>query len=119
MTRKSRKSPSKEPDSSSDFAARIFSTSLSYLLDQITAITTGKVTPKGHDPASRVAWLAGRAASVAAEQRKAEKGELDAILRLSPAVVLKWIKGQSADYRARLVREVAAIDSQDRKSVLG
>lgn len=119
MTHSKRKTPSKKLEDTSDFAGRIFATSLSYLLDQITGITTGTIKPKGHDPASRVAWLAQRAAAVAAEQRKAEKGELDAILRLSPVVVMKWIRGQTAEYRARLVREVSAIDAQDRRSVLG
>jgi hypothetical protein len=56
---------------------------------------------------------------VAAEQRKAEKGELDAIKKLSPAVILAWIKEQTPEYRARLVREVMAIDSAVRRSVLG
>lgn len=119
MTRKSVKPPSESPDPPAGLAARIFDVSLEYLLDEITGITQGRIKPKGHDPASRVAWLAKQASAVAAEQRKAEAGELAAIRKLSPAVVMTWIRSQTAEYRARLVREVSAIDSKERRSVLG
>ena len=107
------------PDSTSELAAAIFSESLSAILTEIRGIADKTTKPKGHDPASRIAWLAQRAAAVAAEQRKAEAGEIAAIKRLSPAVVLTWIKQQSPEYRARLLREVTAIDTKERRSVLG
>ena len=107
-------------DPANGLAGRIFETSLGYLLKEITAITSGKVKPKGkHDAASRVAWLAKQAASVAAEQRKAEAGELAALRKLSHATVVLWAKQQPAEARARLVREVQALDSKERRSVLG
>ncbi len=53
------------------------------------------------------------------ELRKAEKTDTDAIKKLSPAVVMTWIKLQTPEYRARHVREVSAIDATERKSVLG
>lgn len=106
-------------ETTSDLAASIFHESLSAIRDEIRGIVSKKIKPKGHDPASRVAWLAKQAASVAAEQRKAEAGELAAIRKLSPATVLLWIRQQTPEYRARLLREVTAIDSKERRSVLG
>ncbi|MGE5803960.1 MAG: hypothetical protein ACM358_17075 [Gemmatimonadota bacterium] len=119
MARKAVKPPEVERESVSDLAASIYSESLTAIRDEIRGIIARRIKPKGHDPASRVAWLAKQAASVAAEQRKAEKGELDAIRKLSPAVVMTWIRQQTAEYRARLVREVSALDSKERRSVLG
>lgn len=119
MARKAVKPPETEPESVSELAASIYLESLTAIRDEIRGIIDKTIKPKGHDPASRVAWLAKQAASVAAEQRKAEKGELDAIRKLAPAVVMTWIRQQTAEYRARLVREVSAIDSKERRSVLG
>lgn len=114
-----KKQATEAAESTTDLAASIFSESLTFIRDEIRAISSKKKAVKGHDAASRIAWLAKNAASVAAEQRKAEKGELDAVKKLSPAVIMTWIKEQTPEYRARLVREVAAIDSGARKSVLG
>ncbi len=119
MARKAVKPPSDEQESVADLAASIYLESLTAIRDEIRGIIRKTIKPKGHDPASRVAWLAKQAASVAAEQRKAEKGELDAIRKLSPVVVMTWIRQQPAEVRARLVRDVSAIDSKERKSVLG
>jgi phage terminase Nu1 subunit (DNA packaging protein) len=103
-------------DPTSDLAASIFGEALTAILAEIRGIRAGKIKPKGHDAASRIAWLAQRAASVAAEQRKAEAAELR---KLTPAVVMIWIRQQTAEYRARLLRDVTAIDSKERRSVLG
>lgn len=118
MMKKQPKPTPKTCETTSEIAASIYSESLSAIRDEIRGIVSGKIKPKGHDRASRIAWLAKNAASVAAEQRKAEKGELESIRKLSFAVVLTWIKEQTAEARARLIRDVVAIDSQ-RKSVLG
>jgi len=99
-----------------DLAAAIFAESLGAILREIRGIASGSIKPQGHDAASRIAWLAGRAASVAAEQRKAESGELR---KLTPAIVLTWIREQAPEYRARLAREVTAMDAKERRSVLG
>lgn len=119
MTKRARKAPDPPLIATGELAASIFGESLTAILAEIRGIRAKTIKPKGHDAASRIAWLAQRAAAVAAEQRKAEKGELDAIRKLSPAVVLTWIRQQTAEYRARLVREVTAIDSKQRRSVLG
>ena len=99
-----------------DLAASIFGEALTAILAEIRGIRAGEIKPEGHDAASRIAWLAQRAASVAAEQRKAEAGELR---KLNPTVVMVWIRQQTPEYRARLLREAAAIDSKERRSVLG
>src|SRR5689334_22057761 len=119
MSRTTKKTAKPMPDSTPELAAAIFSESLTAILTEIRGIADKTIKPKGHDPASRIAWLAQRAAAVAAEQRKAEKADLDAIKRLSPAVVITWIKQQTPEYRARLLRDVAAIDNKERRSVLG
>lgn len=116
MTKKTSAAP---VESTSDIAASIFSESLTAIRKEIRGIADKSIKPKGHDPASRIAWLAQRAAAVAAEQRKAEKADIDATRKLTAAVVMTWIKLQPVEYRARLLREVAAIDARDRKSVLG
>jgi hypothetical protein len=56
---------------------------------------------------------------LASELRKAEKADVDAIKKLSPAVVMTWVKSQTPEYRARLVRDVTAIDAIAKRSVLG
>jgi hypothetical protein len=119
MAKKATQAATSASETTSDLAATIFHEALTAIRKEIRAIAAKEIKPKGHDPASRIAWLAGRAAAVAAEQRKAEKGEIDAIRKLSPAVVMTWIRQQTAEYRARLVREVTAIDSKERRSVLG
>ncbi|HZJ68271.1 MAG TPA: hypothetical protein VFD36_32440, partial [Kofleriaceae bacterium] len=86
---------------------------------EIRGVIDGSGKARRGDKTVRIAQLAQKAALVAAETRKAEKGELDAIRRLSPAVVMTWIRQQTAEYRARLLREVQAIDSKERRSVLG
>lgn len=116
MTRKRTKTTSPLPDDTAGLAASIFQESLSAILTEIRGIAAKTIKPKGHDAASRIAWLAQRAAAVAAEQRKAEASELK---KLSPVIVLTWIREQTPEYRARLVREVTAIDAKERRSVLG
>lgn len=122
-TRKQASGPPIAPDpvseSAPDLAAAIFGEALTAILAEIRGIRAGTIKPKGHDAASRIAWLAQRSAAVAAEQRKAEKAESDATRKLTPAVILAWVRLQTPEYRARLVREVSNIDARERKSVLG
>lgn len=111
-----KKAASAKPE---DTAACIFDESLAYILDEIRGIVNGDVEPEEHDAASRVARLAKQAASVAAEKRKAENADLTAIKKLSPSVVMTWVKAQSAEFRSRLVRDIVALDAKERRSVLG
>lgn len=112
------KSPKSSSESPSELAATIASEALTVIRDEIRLFSDRKGRSRRH-AISRIATLARQAAPIAAEARKAEKADLDAIKRLSPAVVLTWIKAQTAEYRARLVREVSAIDNKERRSVLG
>ena len=102
-----------------DVSASIFLESLSAIRAEIRGIIAGSIKPTEHDATSRIAWLAQRAAAVSAEQRKAEQGEVNAIRKLSPVVVLTWIRQQTAEYRAKLLRDISGIDATERRSVLG
>ena len=119
MTRKTAKSPSKTDETAAEVASSIAVEVLSELRKEIRGVIDGSAKSRRGDKHMRIAQLGLKAAVVAAEQRKAEKGELDAIRKLSPEVVMTWIRQQTAEYRARLVREVSAIDSKERRSVLG
>lgn len=113
--KKHEKSPVASSETTSEIAESIFREALEHVRKEIRGLIEGRLKPKGHDPASRVAWLAQRAAAVAAEARKAEKGEVG---KLTHAAVLAWVKVQPAEYRARLVREVSALDAKGGRSVL-
>jgi len=115
-----------QPDAApQDLAATIFDESLSFILEEIRLIKTTKdAAPKkgekrGPDRAYRVSVLAKHAAQVAAEKRKAEKADVDALKKLTHTQIVSWAKQQGSDVRARLVRELVAIDSNERRSVLG
>ena len=118
MRKKSAKSSSKAAETAPEIAASIAVETLTEIRAEIRGLLDGSRQRRG-DKMVRIALLAQRASQVAAEQRKAAKGEGDAIRRLSPAVVLAWVRQQTAEYRARLVRDVAAIDASERRSVLG
>jgi hypothetical protein len=112
------KSSSEAAETTSELATSIFSESLTVIREEIRALAGRKGRARRH-AIRAIASLAKQAAPIAAEQRKAEKGELDAIRRLSASVIMAWIRQQTPEYRARLVREVTAIDARERKSVLG
>lgn len=119
MTKKQAEAPTTSAETASEIATSIAVEVLSEIRKEIRGVIDGSGKQRRGDKTLRLAQLAQKAALVSAEQRKAEKADLDAIKRLSPAVVMAWIKAQTAEYRARLVRDVAAIDSKERRSVLG
>lgn len=92
---------------------------LTAIRKEIRGVIDGSSPSRRGDKTARIAQLAQRGAIVAAEVRKSEKLEGDAIRKLSPAVVMTWIKAQTAEYRARLVRDVTALDDPMRRSLLG
>lgn len=74
MTRKP-KQPSATPvqrESPTEIARTIFTEALGAIRVEIRGIIDGSIKPTEHDPASRIAWLTRAAASVAAEERKAD-----------------------------------------------
>lgn len=108
--------PSK-PESSSEIAESIAVESLTAVRDEIRGIVSKKIKPKGHDPASRIAWLASRASAISAEQRKAQALEHKRIDAITPAMVLAWFRGLEQEERQQLVTEIEQIDLEG--SVLG
>lgn len=80
-----------------------------------------EVVGESTDPesAESFAHLLTKVAQVAGELRKAEKLELDALKKLTPAEIFVWAKQQTPELRARLVRDITALDAVERKSVLG
>lgn len=119
MATKRPKPPPKITETTPEIAASLFAESLVAIRDEIRGLVSGAIKPGEHDKTSRIAWLAKNAAAVAAEERKALKDELDAIRKLSPTVVLTWIKQRTPEQRARFAREIMSFDAKERKSVLG
>ncbi len=119
MATRTRKSSSEAAETTTELATSIFAESLSVIREEIRKLAATAPGRSRRGAIRQIASLAKQAAPIAAEQRKAEKGELDAVRRLSPAVILAWVRQQTPEYRARLVREVTAIDAKERRSVLG
>lgn len=119
MSKKTTQLPTDTPESAAEIASTMAVEALTAIRKEIRGIIDGSAPARRGDKTVRIAQLAQRGAVVAAEQRKAEQAELSAVMKLSPAVVMTWIKAQTAEYRARLVRDVAALDGGSRKSVLG
>lgn len=108
-----------EEDSPQSLASEVFSSALVAIRDEINGIASKKIKPKGHDAASRIAWLAGQATKIAAEERKAAAAADAATKRIGFDTLVAWAKLQTREARARIVAAIAAIDSPTRKSVLG
>jgi len=107
------------PESTAAIASSIFAESLKAIRKEIRGIANGNIEPDEHDPVSRIAWLAEKASKVEAERRKAEKSEIDSIRKITPAVMMTWAKLQTPELRARMVRDITALDATERRSVLG
>ena len=114
MTRRNK--PPRTIESSTDIAESIAAESLTAIRTEIRGIVTGKIKPKEHDAASRIAWLAQKASAIGAEQRKAEAAERKRIAELNYGDVLAYIRQLSTDRRAHLMREVQALE--ETRSVL-
>ena len=108
-----------EDESPQSLASEVFSAALGAIRDEINAIAAGKVKPQGHDPASRIAWLAAQATKIAAEDRKATAAHDAATKRIGFDTLIAWARLQSKEVRAKLVAAITAIDNATRKSVLG
>lgn len=94
-----------------DLADSIFRESLEAIRKEIRGIANGSIKPSEHDPTSRIAWLAQKAAAVAAEQRKATAAEVKRIGALRYEDVVAYIRQLPRDQRAGLLREMTAIDT--------
>lgn len=79
--------------------------------EEIEGLVDETIKPQPpHDRASRIAWLTKQAAQIGGELRKMDKAELKAVEDLSPALVLAYMRTLEQGDRARLVREIQALD---------
>src|SRR5690242_2708378 len=81
-------SPSDEPPAI--IARRIYSSALDAIHNEIEGIKRGSAKESRHDPASRIAFLASKAAQIAAEQRKSDAAERAETGRLTETKVWSW-----------------------------
>lgn len=114
-----RKIDDNDPADAQSLASEVFSASLLAIRDEIRGLAAGTVKPGRHDKASRIAWLAGQATKIAAEERKAAAAADAATKRIGFDTLLTWARLQTREVRAKLVSAIAALDSTTRKSVLG
>lgn len=119
MSKKTGNSSTAPPETAAEVAASMALEALTAIRKEIRGIIDGSANSRRGDKTARIAQLAQRGALVAAEVRKAEQRDIAAVQKLSPAVVMTWVRAQTAEYRARLVRDVTALDDPDRRSVLG
>jgi len=82
-------------------------------------ILDAEASKKGSRKRAHVPRLAAQAVMLFAELRKAEKAQAQAAAELSHGLVLSWAKQQTREVRARLLRDLEAIDNPHRRSVLG
>lgn len=80
-------------------------------------IHEARMSSPGTPERAAVPKMAAQLVAIGCEIRKAAKAEANALRELTPSVLVAWAKLQTVEARARIVRELLAIDS--RKSVLG
>lgn len=90
---------------------------LLFLRTEIRGIADKSIKPKGHDAASRIAWLTEKVARIDGERRKGAAAEDRRLGRITYDDVIEWARRQSRDLRARLIRDLIALDAKG--SVLG
>lgn len=112
MVTKPKKNTSASSQSSAELAEAIAIESLEAIQKEIRGIATKKIKPKGHDPASRIAWLASKASAISAEQRKSEALNRRTLDALTPAQVLAWFRRLEREERQQLLAEVEQIDQE-------
>jgi hypothetical protein len=117
MVRKPKAAPQHPPqpipapsghETTTELAANIFSRALRFIQTEIDGIIAGRIQPKEHDAASRVAWLAKQAASVASEERKADAERRRARDELDKDDVLGFLRALSGPEWSEVKREIDA-----------
>lgn len=104
------------PESGSEATSRALEAAVRVMGAEIEA---AEATKPGSKARQRVPRLAAELVAVADAARKRAKLELDALRDLTPGNVLAWARQQTPEVRARLVRDIGAIDNPNRGSVLG
>ena len=64
------------------------------------------------DTASHIAWMANKQVSLIGEQRKYRAAERSKILKITPALIISWVRLQTKEYREQLARDVIAMDAE-------
>src|SRR4051812_11444382 len=105
MVTKQKKRAAATLPTSTELAESIAVESLQAIQKEIRGIAKKTIKPKGHDPASRIAWLASKASMISAEQRKVQALERRGLESLTPASVLTWFRRLDRDERQQLVAE--------------
>lgn len=123
------KKPADRIESVTELASKAFAAAIRAIGDEIQALTKapaelgevakGKTAVGAHDPTDRIAMLASKVAVIVGEQRKLEKARTKELADLTSTDVVAWARMQSKESRARVLRELAAIDNPNRRSVLG
>ena len=99
-------------DKIEDVTEVIFRESLDAILTEIRGIKTGAIKPTEHDPTSRIAWLAQKAAAVGAELRKGEAAEIKRIGALRYEDVMAYLRQLPREQRAGMLRDIASFDAE-------
>lgn len=112
MTRRS-KPPVDDSELPDNLAESIMQRTLRHLWHEMDRL---EGLPEGALEMGKVAKLA---LEINGEMRKAEKLEMNAAKALDHSQVLSWARQQTPELRARVVKELVAIDNPNRRSVLG
>jgi hypothetical protein len=82
-------------------------------------IHEARMSAQGTPERAAVPRMAAQLVAIGCEIRKAAKAELNSLRDITPAAMLQWVRLQTPEVRARLVKDITAIDAPARRSVLG
>jgi hypothetical protein len=78
----------------------------------IELISQGKGGASRHDRASRIAYLAAKAGSIAESMRKHEAARLKRLEVITPALAIAWLRQLATAERLSFLREASQIDAR-------
>src|ERR1043166_8317449 len=78
----------------------------------IELISQGKGGASRHDRASRIAYLAAKAGSIAESMRKHEAARLKRLEVITPALAIAWLRQLAMPERLSFLREASLIDAR-------
>src|SRR5690348_10782839 len=85
---------------------------LTHLRTEIGKIAAGKAKKTRHDPASRIAFLTGKVGAIVDSARKVEGARAKRLEKLTPAMVLEYLRSLDAAERAHILREAQHFDTK-------
>ena len=95
-----------------DDAIGVLHVAIEEIRDQIAKIQKGKAGKSKFDRASRIAYLAQKAGSIADSVRKAEAARARRLDELTRELVMAWFRRLDAADRSSFVRELQNVDSK-------